>query len=158
MARLRQKSWVFMSSRRIPSQLKTGYRPSTTKQIKILSFKLKGSRLVKLKIATLIMKKVINYLCRRSIYSKNYTTNLQNNSSNRIKKDLSIITRSLHHKKGCLHNHNTRCSSIILSKRKPIKKILLLKAPRTRNKAFLVMIKFTIIWVKIVRMVVTPID
>ena len=134
-----------MGSRRIPSQLKTGYKPSTTKQITILNLKLKGSRLVKLKIATLIKKKVINYLCQRSIYSKNYTTNLQNNSSNRIKKDLSIITRSLHHKKRCLHNPNTRCSSIILSKRKPIKKILLLKAPRTRNKAFLVMIKFTII-------------
>lgn len=134
-----------MNSRRIPSQLKTGYRPSTTKQIKILSLKLKGSRLVKLKIAIQIMKKVINYLCRRQIYSKNYTTNLQNNSSNRITKDLSIITLSLHHKKGCLHNHNTRCSFIILSKRKPIKKILLLKAPRTRKKALLVTIKSTII-------------
>jgi hypothetical protein len=134
-----------MDSRRIPSQLKTGYKPSTTKQIKILSFKLKGSRLVKLKIATQIMKKIINYLCRRSIYSKNYTTNLQNNSSNRITKDLSIITLSLLHKKGCLLNPNTRCSFIILSKKKPIKKILLLKAPRTRKKALLITIKSTII-------------
>lgn len=130
-----------MNSRRIRSQLKTGCRPLTTKQIKILSFKLKDSRSAKLKIATRIMKKVINNLYLRLIYSKDYITNLQNNSSNRIKKDLSIITLSLHPKKGCLHNPNIRCSFTISSNKKPIKKTLLLRAPKTRKNTLQVMIK-----------------